>query len=181
MLTGLAKHSHYARAMVAPGSTTGFPGSGCAPLEWEPVLFQPMPTTAEMQANTYKRGQKVRILDDIPGVPAGTRGKISLANGFTWTRYWVRFDNGMVVGHVDHEKLVRAKDYERFLMAREREAIEAEMAAEQAALEAEQSEAEAPDEVAAAAGGSGDFVVNGVTIPPYLIERSASARARLTG
>ena len=142
-----------------------------------------MPTTAELQANTYKRGQKVRLLDDLPGVPAGTSGKISLANGFAWIRYWVRFSNGMVVGHVDHEKLVRAKDYERFLVAREREAIEVEKAAEQAALEAERKAAEAPDEAAAAAGGDGggDVVVNGVTIPPYLLERSASARTRLGG
>ena len=140
-----------------------------------------MPTTAEMQATTYKRGQKVRLLDDLPGVPAGTTGKISLANGFTWIRYWVRFENGMVVGHVDHEKLVRAKDYERFLVARDREAVEAEKAAERAALEAEQNTAEAPDEIAAATGGTGDVVVNGVTVPPYLLERSASARTRLSG
>ena len=89
----------------------------------------------------------------------------------------------MVVGHVDHEKLVRAKDYERFLVAREREAVEAEKAAEQAAPDAERKAAEAPDEAAAAAGGDGggDVVVNGVTIPPYLLERSASARTRLGG
>ena len=138
-----------------------------------------MSSTAEMQARTYKRGQKVKVVEDLPGVPAGTAGKISLANGFTWIRYWVRFENGAVVGHVDHDKLVRSKDYDRFLVAREREAIEAEKAAEQAALEAEHQAADAGAEADAGEAGSGDVVVGGVTIPPYLLERSASARTRL--
>ena len=56
-----------------------------------------MPSTAELQASTYKRGQKVKVVVDLPGVPAGTAGKISLANGFAWTRYWVRFANGVVI------------------------------------------------------------------------------------
>ncbi len=143
-----------------------------------------MPTTAELQAVTYKRGQKVKVVDDLPGVPAGTVGKISVANGFTWIRYWVRFANGEVVGHVDHDKLVRAKHYERFLVARDREAIEAEKAAEQAAIEAEQAAPAAPaageaTDAGADAGGSADAVVNGVTIPAELLERSAAARIRL--
>lgn len=138
-----------------------------------------MSSTAEMQARTYKRGQKVKVVEDLPGVPAGTAGKISLANGFTWIRYWVRFENGAVVGHVDHEKLVRSKDYERFLVAREREAVEAEKASEQAALEAEQKAAEVGPDSGGDEAGSSDVVVNGVTVPPYLLDRSASARTRL--
>jgi hypothetical protein len=149
-----------------------------------------MPSTVELQAATYKRGQKVRLVDDLPGVPAGTTGKISLANGFTWIRYWVRFANGEVVGHVDHGKLVRSKDYERFLVAREREAVEAEKAAELAALEAERAAAEGPsgadapdsDEAAASDDASSDdVVVNDVTIPASLFEKAAAARARLGG
>jgi hypothetical protein len=138
-----------------------------------------MSSTAEMQARTYKRGQKVKVVEDLPGVPAGTAGKISVANGFTWIRYWVRFENGAVVGHVDHDKLVRSKDYERFLVARDREAIEAEKASEQAALDAERKAAEADADSGGDEAGSGDVVVNGVTIPPYLLDRSASARTRL--
>lgn len=143
-----------------------------------------MSSTAEMQAVPFKRGQKVRVVDDLPGVPAGTTGKISLANGFYWIRYWVRFSNGAVVGHVDHDKLVRSKDYERFLVARDREAIEAEKAAELAALEAERKATEEPTTDAdsgAEAGdtGSGDVVVNGVTVPASFLEKAAAARARL--
>ena len=95
-----------------------------------------MPTTAELQGRTYKRGEKVRLLDDIPGYPAGSIGKIGVANGMTWKRYWVRFPDGNAVGHVDHGLLVRAKDYDQFLVARDREAIEAEKAAELAAEQA---------------------------------------------
>ena len=107
-----------------------------------------MPSTAELQASTYKRGQKVKVVVDLPGVPAGTAGKISLANGFAWTRYWVRFANGAVVGHIDHGKLVRSKDYGRFLLARDREAIEAEKAALSAAVEAERAASEEPSAAA---------------------------------
>lgn len=38
--------------------------------------------------------QKVEAIVDLPGVPAGTKGKVTLANGFNWRRYSVRFDNG---------------------------------------------------------------------------------------
>jgi hypothetical protein len=157
-----------------------------------------VPSTAELQAVALKRGQKVRLVDDLPGVPAGTQGKVSVANGFTWLRYWVRFNNGMVVGHVDHEKLVRAKDYERFLAARDREGIEADKAAELAALEAERAASETPAETSDGAGGAGgageadgagdaggsavgggDAVVNGVTVPASFLEKAAAARARL--
>ena len=41
-----------------------------------------------------KVNQKVVAIVDMPGVPAGTKGKVTLANGFNWRRYSVRFDNG---------------------------------------------------------------------------------------
>ncbi len=114
-----------------------------------------MPSTPELQASTYKRGQKVKVVDDLPGVPAGTAGKIALANGFAWRRYWVRFANGVVLGHIDHGKLVRSKDYERFLVARDREAIEAAEAEEAAALAAVEAERVASEEGDSATGDGG--------------------------
>ena len=111
-----------------------------------------MPSTPELQASTYKRGQKVKVVDDLPGVPAGTAGKIALANGFAWRRYWVRFANGVVLGHIDHGKLVRSKDYERFLVARDREAIEAAEAEEAAALAAMEAERAASEDEDSATG-----------------------------
>ena len=138
-----------------------------------------MPTTvstAELQAAPFKRGTKVRLVDDIPGYPAGTEGKVAVANGFEWIRYWIRFPDGKAVGHIDHHCLVKRKDYDAFLVAREREAIEAEAAAEAAASAAAEA-GESGGGGEAAAGGS--VVVNGVTVPQRLLDMSAAARARL--
>ena len=38
-------------------------------------------------------------------VPAGTPGKVILANGFNWQRYRVLFDNGGELGDLDHRHL----------------------------------------------------------------------------
>ncbi|NIR39891.1 MAG: hypothetical protein GWN79_02300 [Actinobacteria bacterium] len=134
-------------------------------------------TTAELQAAPFTRGTKVRLVDDIPGYPAGSEGKIAVANGFEWIRYWIRFPDGSAVGHVDHKSVVRRKDYDAYLIAREREAIEAEKAAEDAEKAAADA-AEAGDG-GADAGGGGSVVVNGVTVPQRLLDMSAAARVRL--
>lgn len=133
-----------------------------------------MPSTAEIQAKPFKRGEKVRLVDDIPGVSTGSDGKVAVANGFTWKRYWVRFEDGRVIGHIDQRKLVRAKDYERFLRAREQEAQQAELAAtEQAARP------DAAEQATAATSATAGTAVNGVEIPAHLLARSAAARDRL--
>ena len=134
-------------------------------------------TTTELQARTLKRGERVRLVTDLPGVSVGAEGKVAMANGFTWYRYWVRFTDGRVVGHIDHSDLVRAKDFGRFLVARDREAD----LAEQAALTAAEDAASPAAALASAepAASSAEAVVNGVTVPTYLLERSADARTRL--
>jgi hypothetical protein len=38
---------------------------------------------------------------DLPGVPAGTSGKVILANGFNWFRYRVLFENRVELGDLD--------------------------------------------------------------------------------
>jgi hypothetical protein len=50
-------------------------------------------------------GDKVRTNVDLPGVSAGTEGKVILANGFNWQRYRVRFENGQEIGDLDHRQL----------------------------------------------------------------------------
>ena len=50
-------------------------------------------------------GDKVRATVDLPGVPAGTSGKIILANGFNWLRYRVRFENGAEVADLDGRQI----------------------------------------------------------------------------
>ena len=136
-------------------------------------------TTSQLQARTLKRGEKVRLVSELPGVPQGTEGKVAMANGFTWNRYWVRLVDGRVVGHIDHDDLVRTKDYERYLVARDREAVEAELAALAAAEAAAAGPQDGPTDEAGADGGSEEAVVNGVAVPAYLLQRSADARARL--
>jgi len=48
---------------------------------------------------------KVVATVDLPGVPAGTKGKVLLANGFNWLRYRVLFDNGAELGDLDGRHL----------------------------------------------------------------------------
>ena len=38
--------------------------------------------------------ERVVAIRDLPGIPEGTGGKVVFVEGFTWIRYWVRFDNG---------------------------------------------------------------------------------------
>ena len=132
-------------------------------------------STDELQARTLKRGEKVRLVAELPGVAAGARGKVAMANGFSWHRYWVRFSDGRVMGHIDHGDLVRAKHYERFLEARDREAEQALLAPAQA----DDGALAVAEAAAATEEAGGDVVVNGVSVPLYLLQRSADARARL--
>jgi hypothetical protein len=115
----------------------------------------------------FRRGETVKTLDALPGVPQGTKGRVYLVDGFAWTRYRVLFDNGVDVGSLDGAALARPRDYEAALTRREQaaEAAEAAVAAE-AGGEAE------------AAGGA-DKTVNGVVVPALLLERSKRARERL--
>jgi hypothetical protein len=52
-----------------------------------------------------KMGDKVRATVDLTGVPAGTKGKVILANGFNWQRYRILFANGVEVGDLDGRQL----------------------------------------------------------------------------
>ncbi|MGA0804698.1 MAG: hypothetical protein ACO3QU_07445 [Ilumatobacteraceae bacterium] len=50
-------------------------------------------------------GDKVVTTVDLPDVPAGSEGRVILANGFQWQRYWVRFADGTEVSDLDHRHL----------------------------------------------------------------------------
>jgi len=54
-------------------------------------------------------GQRARAKVDLPNVPAGTEGTVVLANGFSWRRYRVLFDNGVEVGFLDGRHLEAGK------------------------------------------------------------------------
>lgn len=68
-----------------------------------------MPSTTDN--DELKVRAKVVAAEDLPGVPAGTEGRVTLKNGFRWTRYRVEFDNGVGVGSLDRDQLVPLKDY----------------------------------------------------------------------
>ena len=94
----------------------------------------------------FKRGTRIVLTDDIPGVPEGTGGKVGRAVGFTLTRYRVRFDNAVEATSVAADKLVLAADWETFRAEREaaREAAEAAAAKKGASDERERQEQQQP-------------------------------------
>lgn len=73
----------------------------------------------------YKRGTRVVVTEDIPGVPEGTPGKCGRGLGFAIKRHRVRFDNDVEVISVAHSKLVPEDEWPQFLARRAREEIEA--------------------------------------------------------
>ena len=127
-----------------------------------------MPKTID-RTLPIKRFKKVVATVDLPGVPEGTIGKVRVANGFTWYRYWVDFDNGVRMGQVSHEHLCHEGDWGRFQLDRtesERRALEA--------LEAPEASGEGDGPVEVAAG-------NRFGVPEHLLQRSSDARTRLGG
>lgn len=54
---------------------------------------------------------KVVAAVDLPGVPKGTPGKVTLKNGFRWIRYRVYFDNGADIGSLDRSQLALRSEW----------------------------------------------------------------------
>jgi len=69
---------------------------------WKPHALA-RPHTGQIN---LKIGDTVATTVDIDGAPAGTEGKVILANGFNWLRYRVLFSNGSEIGDLDHRQLV---------------------------------------------------------------------------
>lgn len=111
-----------------------------------------------------RSGAKVRATTDLPGVPAGTNGKVAMANGITWKRYWVRFENGELLGHVDHDNIVISRAWDDYFVAKE-------VAALAAAAGGSADGADAGD-----VGGGG--AENAFGVPQYLLDRTKAALER---
>jgi hypothetical protein len=82
----------------------------------------------------FKQHQKVAAARDLPGVPAGTPGKVLLIGGYSWVRYRVRFENGVERGMLHAEDLTTAAEAAEQARQAELEATRAARAAERAAL-----------------------------------------------
>ena len=59
----------------------------------------------------FRRRQKIVAAVDLPGVPAGTFGKVWFVSGVTWIRYHVAFDNGMEIANVDGAEITDRKSW----------------------------------------------------------------------
>ncbi len=124
---------------------------------------------AKKSTEILRRKEKVRAASDLRGVPEGTRGRVIVANGLSWIRYWVAFDNGVAMGSIDRSDLVRSDEWDQFLIDRE--------------LASQQAEDAGPgEEVAGDAEGGGDAgggaTVNGVVVPQLLLDRTKAALDR---
>ena len=114
-----------------------------------------------------KRYKKVVATVELPGVPEGTVGKVRVANGFAWYRYWVDFDNGVRMGQVSHDHLCHEDDWGRYQFDR---------------AEAERRALEAPEDLVDADGGdegAAGAVGNQFGVPDHLLKRSLDARTRV--
>ena len=127
-----------------------------------------MASSPDTAKTALKARERVTLTRDIRGVPEGTNGVVKVANGLTWARYWVQFDNGAWVGSVSAADLVREGDYEEFKKRRAEEALRPKVEAKPAAA----SSGDGGAGGAAAAGGAASRV------PAHLLERSQKARAR---
>lgn len=117
----------------------------------------------------FRKNEKVITTRSLGAIPEGAAGKVKLANGLTtWSRYWVQFTDGTMLGSIDHDDLVRPA-----MLTQWNEAKIAFAQAAEAALEASSQPA-----VEAPAGGGGG---NTHGIPEALLERSRAAKARLLG
>lgn len=78
----------------------------------------------------FRRRQKVVAAVDLPGVPAGTPGKVYYVAGVTWIRYHVLFENGVELSTLDAAQLADRKAWTAEQDRVARENLEAERAAE---------------------------------------------------
>ena len=124
---------------------------------------------AKTATKNLRKGDKVVTTADLRNVPEGTAGKVIVVNGLTWIRYWVRFDNGEVLGSISRDKLATKQD----LLDQENGV----------GLAATSDDAGDAGDVGAADEGAGGGVTtpNGTFVPQKHIDRAKAARARLTG
>jgi hypothetical protein len=125
----------------------------------------------EGKGEQFERKERVVATVAMPGIPEGTIGKVVFVEGFRWTRYWVRFENGVVRGSLDRKCLARPSEWIEIQRRRE--------AGEDIAIDAGATTAAASDGGGTEAASGETVSVNGVAVPAHLIERSKRRREAL--
>src|SRR5947209_3325894 len=129
-----------------------------------------MPRT---KTGPLRKGDRVVATVDLREVPEGTAGKVMLVNGFgAWIRSWVQFENGIWLGSISNDKLVRKADWPEFQVRRAEEAERAKNAPPEPAKPAAAAAPAPADEGGAPASGEASKV------PAHLLARSKAARER---
>jgi hypothetical protein len=132
-----------------------------------------MATTATAPQNLSKRA-KVVARTELRDVPEGTAGRVTLVNGLTWIRYWVRFDNGVTLGSIDRSALATADEWKRF------QAGEEGVFGDGPSTGGDDA-AGGGDDAGDADDGGGKTTPSGTFVPQKFLDRAAAARIRLAG
>ena len=128
-----------------------------------------MPKDDTLPHNLQKK-EIVKAAINLRGVPEGTMGRVILSSGLDWVRYWVAFENGVEIGSLHRDKLVREAEWDAYLVQRER------------SQEIAESDSEGQDSSGGSdspISGSGGVEVNGVLVPQLLLDRTKAALERL--
>ena len=128
-----------------------------------------MPKNDTLPHNLQKK-EIVKAAINLRGVPEGTMGRVILSSGLDWVRYWVAFENGVELGSLHRDKLVREAEWDAYLVQRERSQEIAESDSEG------QNSSGGSDSPST---GSGGVEVNGVLVPQLLLDRTKAALERL--
>tara|TARA_Y100001934_G_scaffold242620_1_gene298511 strand:- start:981 stop:1379 length:399 start_codon:yes stop_codon:yes gene_type:complete len=128
-----------------------------------------MPKNDTLPHNLQKK-EIVKAAINLRGVPEGTMGRVILSSGLDWVRYWVAFENGVELGSLHRDKLVREAEWDAYLVQRERSQEIAESDSEG------QDSSEGSDSPSSVSGG---VEVNGVLVPQLLLDRTKAALERL--
>ena len=96
-------------------------------------------------------------------------GRVILSSGLDWVRYWVAFENGVEVGSLHRDKLVREAEWDAYLCS---------VNAVKKSLKMTEGQDTSP-ESDTQSSGSGGVEVNGVLVPQLLLDRTKAALERL--
>lgn len=125
-----------------------------------------MSTAVLPDTEPFKKKDRVVAAVDLPGIPAGTGGKVTFVAGFDWIRYWVRWENGVTRGSINRANLVRpGEPYGPELL--------------ELRANAQPVAAAGGGDSGEAAGGGGGVEVGGVLIPQHLLDRAKKRRELL--